>query len=239
MATLPETHKHRSNRLLAALPDAHFAKLRRRLEIVDLKARDTIFHVDDHQEYAYFPHSGVICLMAALRTGLAETALIGCEGFVGLESVLGGERAVHRGLVQLPGSASRITMTALRAALRSSPPLRDLLLHYVRFFLYQALQSVACNGLHPVEAPFARWLLTAYDRNHHRGELNLTHEFMAEVLGVHRPMRDGGGTHAATGGFDPLPSRCHSHHQSRRIGAGSLRMLHDDSTGVEHHRAHR
>jgi CRP-like cAMP-binding protein len=186
MANAPET-THRYNRLLAALPSAHFSKLQRHLEVVDLNARTTLFDVDEPQKYVYFPHSGVICLMARLRTGLAEAALIGSEGFVGLEAVLGGERAAHRGLVQLPGAASRIRVTSLRATLRDSPAVRDLLLCYVRFFLFQALQSVACNGLHAVEARFARWLLTAYDRNRQVSQLNLTQEFMAEVLGVHRP----------------------------------------------------
>jgi len=185
MANAPET-THRYNRLLGALPSVHFAKLQRHLEVVYLNARTTLFDVDEPLKYVYFPHSGVICLMARLRSGLAEAALIGSEGFIGLEAVLGGERAAHRALVQLSGSASRIRISSLRATLRDCPAVRDLLLCYVRFFLFQALQSVACNGLHAVEERFARWLLTAHDRNQ-VSPLNVTQEFMAEVLGVHRP----------------------------------------------------
>lgn len=183
-----ENFAHRSNRLLAQLPEVHFAKLRHHLEIVELSARQTLFDANERQKYVYFLHSGVVCLMAALRTGLAETAFIGSEGFVGLEAVLGGgEHAGSRGLVQLPGTASRIRIAALQATVQECPALRDLLLRYVRFFLFQALQSVACNGLHAVEERFARWLLTAHDRNHQSNQFNLTQEFMADALGVHRP----------------------------------------------------
>jgi len=80
-----------------------------------------------------------------------------------------------------------VSVPALRAAMDRSPAIRDLLLRYVRFFLIQALQSVACNSLHDVDARCAQWLLRAQDRGGEQEPLNLTQEFLAEMLGVQRP----------------------------------------------------
>ncbi len=178
---------HRANRLLAHIPRAGFASLAPHLEVVPLHSRDVLFEAGAPLEAVYFPHSGVICLMAAMRDGVAETAAIGSEGFIGFEAVLGGEAAANRALVQLSGSASRVPVAALRAAMMDVPAIRDLLLRYVRYFLIQALQSVACNTLHEVEERCARWLLMAHDRAGETDTFNLTQEFLAEMLGVHRP----------------------------------------------------
>ncbi len=124
--------------------------------------------------------------MAVLRDGVVETAAVGSEGFIGFEAVLGGGAAANRALVQLSGSASRVSVKALRAAMQSQPAIRDLLLRYMRYFLTQILQSAACSALHEVEERCARWLLMAHDRAG-TDSFNLTQEFLAETLGVHRP----------------------------------------------------
>jgi CRP-like cAMP-binding protein len=124
--------------------------------------------------------------MAALRKGGAETATIGPEGFVGFESLLGGNAASQRVLVQVGGVASRLPIEILTDLARDSAPLRELLLGYVRYFLIQVLQSVACNGLHSVRERCARWLLMAHDRAG-TDSFQLTQEFLAELLGIQRP----------------------------------------------------
>jgi CRP-like cAMP-binding protein len=178
---------HRANRLLARIPPAGFAKLARHLEVVPLTARDVLFEAGTPLRQVYFPHAGVVCLMASMRSGVAEMATVGCEGFIGFEAVLGGQAAANRALVQIDGSASRVSVTALRAAMDRFPAIRDLLLRYIRFFLIQALQSVACNTLHDVDSRCAQWLLRAQDRGGELDSFNLTQEFLAEMLGVQRP----------------------------------------------------
>lgn len=175
------------NRLLGCLTPLDLANLKPHLEVVPLTPREALFEAGRPLDYVYFPHSGVICLMAAMRDHVAETAAIGSEGFVGFESILGGGTVTHRALVQLEGVASRIGVDTLRSIVRDYAPIRELLLRYVHFFLIQALQSVACNGLHEVEERCARWLLTAHDRAGNVDTLNLTQDFLAELLGVHRP----------------------------------------------------
>ena len=136
--------------------------------------------------HAYFPHGGVICLMAAMRKGGAETATVGREGFIGFEALLGSRIASQRVLVQVEGSASRLPIQTLADAAQESASLRGLLLGYVRYFIIQVLQSVACNGLHSVQERFARWLLMAHDRAG-TDSFRLTQEFLADLLGIHRP----------------------------------------------------
>jgi hypothetical protein len=48
-----------------------------------------------------------------------------------------------------------------------------------------AIQSVACNALHAVEARFCRWLLSCQDRTD-SNTIHLTQEFLADMLGVQR-----------------------------------------------------
>ncbi len=183
---MPELERHRANELLSALPKAEFARLAGDLDFVRLTPRTILAEPGTPLKHAYFPHAGVICLMAVLRKGVAETATIGPEGFIGFEALLGGQAESQRILVQVGGPASRISMRKLLAAAEASPLLRNFLLSYVRYLLVQVLQSVACNGLHPMDKRCARWLLMAHDRAR-ADTFGLTHAFFAEMLGVHRP----------------------------------------------------
>lgn len=187
MSGSSDDSEHLKNRLLAALPREVLARLSPHFDVIPLEPRQVLFEGGAPLRHVYFPHSGVICLMASMRDGVAETAAIGSEGFVGFEAMLGGTTAANRALVQLEGTAARVPIAKLHAAAQQYPLVRDLLLGYVRFFLIQALQSVACNTLHTVDERCARWLLMAHDRAGRADTFNLTQEFLAEVLGVHRP----------------------------------------------------
>ena len=57
---------------------------------------------------------------------------------------------------------------------------------YTQVFIAQMMQSTACNALHNVQQRCARWLLMTHDRMHEQ-DFNLSHEFLAVMLGVHRP----------------------------------------------------
>jgi CRP-like cAMP-binding protein len=177
---------HLANRLIAAMPAEVRARLLPHLEIVPLTPRTVLAESGSLLQYAYFPHTGVICLMAALRKGGAETATVGSEGFIGFEVLLGGMTASQRVLVQVAGVASRLPIAILSALAQENPPLRALLLGYVRYFMIQVLQSVACNGVHSVQERCARWLLMAHDRAG-TDSFQLTQEFLAELLGIQRP----------------------------------------------------
>jgi CRP-like cAMP-binding protein len=63
--------------------------------------------------------------------------------------------------------------------------MRDVLLRYTQAFIAQISQNVACNRLHNIDQRIARWLLEVCDRVRHK-DFSLTHEFIAEMLGVRR-----------------------------------------------------
>jgi CRP-like cAMP-binding protein len=68
------------------------------------------------------------------------------------------------------------------------------------------MQGVACNGLHSVEQRCCRWLLSTQDRTG-TPELEITHDFLAQMLGVRRasvsdvlrPLQDEGMIRASRG----------------------------------------
>lgn len=60
-----------------------------------------------------------------------------------------------------------------------------LLLRYAQSFFVQTAQTAACNRLHPMEARLPKWLLTTRDLAE-TDRLDLTHEFVATMLGVRR-----------------------------------------------------
>ena len=186
-AILPPVRDFRANRLLAGLEPAVQTLLAPELQRVTLRPRQLLGEPGSPIEHVYFPHSGVVCLLAAVREGTVETAAIGPEGCLGFEVALGAQRASARAIVQLPGEASRVPVSFLRETLRSCPPLRERLLHFVRYLLIHSFQSAVCNGLHTVQERSAKWLLMAHDRAGRPDTFQLTQESLAEMLGVHRP----------------------------------------------------
>jgi len=71
-------------------------------------------------------------------------------------------------------------------AIEKSTTLHRVFLRYAHTFLNQATRTAVANGRAKIEERLARWLLMAADRLD-GGELPLTHEFLAMMLGVRRP----------------------------------------------------
>jgi len=80
---------------------------------------------------------------------------------------------------------SRIALDVMHEAIRTRPTLQRRVLAYNEALLAQAYHTVACNAVHPVEARCCRWILSTQDRVR-QTDLPLTHEFLAEMLGVQR-----------------------------------------------------
>ncbi|MDB5656457.1 MAG: transcriptional regulator, Crp/Fnr family [Tardiphaga sp.] len=174
------------NHLLAALPREHFALLAPYMTTATFPQNLVLAETGDEVDQIYFPHNGMLSLLAVMRDGKAiETATVGREGAVGAMAGLGLYIAMVRVVVQLPMTCSKISSTNFRKAVATSEPLRNLCIHYNEVLLTQARVTAACNALHPVEARFARWLLQSADRAESH-TVGLTQELMAEMLGVRR-----------------------------------------------------
>ncbi|WP_262266177.1 Crp/Fnr family transcriptional regulator [Microvirga yunnanensis] len=177
---------HRTNRLLAALEPADFAVLEPHLEIVDLRKCTVLYEAGEPIQHTYFPHDAIVSLVEDMEDGrVAEVALFGCEAVFGLLSTFISGEALGRYVVLVPGTASRIPVEQMRRALVLRSRLRRMVAAFNEALLAQVFQAVACNALHPVEARCCRWLLNTHDRID-RDTLPLTHETLAEMLGVQR-----------------------------------------------------
>ncbi|WP_262265681.1 Crp/Fnr family transcriptional regulator [Microvirga yunnanensis] len=185
MSHAPQAN-HRINWLLAALEPEDFAALEPHLEMVELPLKQVLYEAGDPIHYAYFPHHAVVSLVNVLEDGTTvEVALFGRGGVLGLLSALVSREAFGRYVVQMAGTASRIAVERLDEVRNAHPKLRQLIASYGEALLAQTFQILTCNAVHPVEARCCRWILMMHDRAE-QDTLPLTHEFLAEMLGVQR-----------------------------------------------------
>ena len=175
-----------TNRLLNALSPEDHSLLTPHLTLVELEKGRLLYDPGDEIDTVYFPHNTVISLMTLMRNGAAiESATIGREGALGLMSAVAPRQSLSRAIIQVGGRASRMSAAALHDAWTKSAHLRDLVDRHTDALYGHAIQSVACNALHSVEARFCRWLLSCRDRID-VDTVSLTQEFLADMLGVQR-----------------------------------------------------
>jgi len=174
------------NRLLATLPPADFERLAVYLTPITLTLKQFLIEADEPIEAAFFVETGIVSYLAYLEGGEAlEIGVIGSEGMAGLPLILGVDHASVGAMVQLEGTALRITPAALRQAFNESEALRTRLLRYMQALHAQVAQTAVCNNHHTLEERLARWLLMAHDRVD-GDKFTMTHEFMSIMLGVRR-----------------------------------------------------
>ncbi len=176
-----------ANRLLQTLSDSAYDQLAPHLESSDLPRGAVLTQPDQPLTRVHFPVSGLVSVIAVYSDGnTIEMAAVGREGCVGLQGLLGGENATARYIVQVPGTICRITLAQLKTIMDANAEIRQLLNCYVIGFLNQVMVSGACNGAHSLNERLARWLLAMHDREK-TNDVNLTQEFLADMLCVHRP----------------------------------------------------
>ena len=174
------------NKLLSSLPRDQFDLLSPHLLTQSLEQGLVLIEAGDEVEYVYFPHYGMLSLLAVLKDGKAvETATVGREGVVGAMAGLGLYRSLVRVVVQLPIGLTKISATQFRKAAAGSDAICNLCVRYNEILLSQARVTAACNAIYVIEARFCRWLLQSADRAG-SSTVNLTQEFLAEMLGVRR-----------------------------------------------------
>jgi CRP-like cAMP-binding protein len=173
------------NRLLAALPAEEHERLAPHLEPVSLGLGQTLFMPGEQIHHVHFLTTAVVSLLTDLEDGTGmEVGLVGREGVVGISAVLGGSET-KLATVQAPGMSHRLQVGKLQSEFSRGETLQRALLRYTHALMTQISQSVVCNSRHLVEGRLARWLLMFHDRVG-RDEFELTHEFVANMLGVRR-----------------------------------------------------
>lgn len=186
MKALPVPPIPWGNRLLARLPPQELQRLVPHLSFVTMRLHEVLYDFQALIEYVYFPLQSILSALTVMRDGRAiEIANIGREGAAGLAVLTGAPRSPNRMIVQISDGALRMRADVLQKLAAPEGPLRTLLLEHQASFFVQVSQSVACNGLHPIQQRCCRWLLMTHDRLD-SDVLPLTHEFLAMMLGVRR-----------------------------------------------------
>jgi len=176
------------NRLLAALPAADYARILKHLHMSRVVAGRTLQEPGTRVTDVYFPNGGVFSVTNEMRNGaLVEVATVGREGMLGIGVFLGDRAGAGRTFQQVPnGRLPSMTVGRFVKESTAAGPFRDVVALYAQANLLQIMQCTACNALHDVKQRCCRWLLQTQDRVGSKDFL-LKHEFLAIMLGVHRP----------------------------------------------------
>ncbi|MBS3670074.1 MULTISPECIES: Crp/Fnr family transcriptional regulator [Halomonadaceae] len=175
-----------ANQLLVELPEVERNAFMAACETVELSFGEVLLQPTETFTHVYFPIDSFISLIAVVGTdSRLEVAMAGREGMLGMPLVLSVEETQLIALVQGAGSALRMTAESFQRLLPDSPVLHQRLKRYIYVVMTQLATSAACNHFHRIEERLARWLLMTQDRAG-TDQLNLTHEFLAMMLGVRR-----------------------------------------------------
>lgn len=176
----------RQNRILAGIPLAHYARILEHLKPVDLCQGQVFSEAGKPLDFVYFPTSCTVSLVSHTADGdSSELAMIGKDGMVGISLVLGNGSMNHRAVVQCAGQAFRLPSDVFQSELAHCRELQQLSLNYVQALITQMAQSIVCIGHHSVSERLSYWLLFNQDALG-RDQLRVTHETIANMLGVRR-----------------------------------------------------
>jgi len=176
------------NLLLAYLPSAERERLAPYLHKVVLDFQQMLIEPNQQITDIYFPYDAITSTIQETSDGdSVETGLMGVEGFVGVQLWLHAPTTPTRTLVQVPGTAHHMSAADFLHHVRDTDsPLNTLCAKYTHAFLVMTSQTAACNRLHPVNERLCRWLKLVHNRLG-RDEFPIRQEFIAHMLGVHRP----------------------------------------------------
>jgi CRP-like cAMP-binding protein len=174
------------NALIERLPAPARAHLLSGAQQVSLTLAQVLWQPGTPIAHVYFPTRGFVCLITtgAAPSGL-EVGMIGREGMVGVQAVLGSERTPFRAMVLSEGRAWQVATDVLQQHLALHPATKQLLDRYAIFRLNQLATLAHCSRYHEVGPRLARWLLMSQDRAA-SDRFRVTQEALGAMLGVRR-----------------------------------------------------
>ena len=175
-----------ANQLLEHLPAAELRRLLEQCVQVPLRSGQRLSVQDLPTRMLLFPLQGFLSLVTPMDAHPpVQVGMVGREGVVGVQLLLGVATSPVNVRVQEGGQAWGLPAAAVRRQLPSSPALRRLLMRYLLVQLRLSTTAAACLHFHGLQARLARWLLMGQDRAEGNG-FAVTQEGMAHLLGVRR-----------------------------------------------------
>lgn len=179
-----------ANWLLRALPSAAYNAVLPFLEEVGLEHAQILAMPYKPMQYAYFPRGCVLSILVPMQgrgeAQAVEATTVGWEGMVGVPLYLADGIGPDEVVCQIQGPAARITCEDFRRVVGAIPQLRQALDGYALARIGQITRNAGCNRVHSAAKRCARWLLMTRDRVG-GDQFVLTQEFLARMVGVHRP----------------------------------------------------
>jgi len=177
---------HTGNRMLDALPSGELDLLRSHCTLATLDRNDRLHQPGGVIETIHFPVDGIVSLVCMMKDGAGvEAATIGREGMVGSPVFHGVRQASQLAIVQIPGQSYRLPTESFLQLLPELPTLSRLLHRFSVLLFTLAAQNSGCNRKHSIEERCCRWMLMVAERLE-RDTFELTHDFIAQMLGVRR-----------------------------------------------------
>ncbi|HEV2880588.1 MAG TPA: Crp/Fnr family transcriptional regulator [Pyrinomonadaceae bacterium] len=175
-----------ANRLLAHLPKDELELLCPHMERVSVEHGDRVIEPHVPIKDLYFPLNCLLSMVTTMEDGATiESGSIGREGMSGTPVLLDASETTMPTFVQIPGEAIRINAGVVKDLYERGGALKKIINRYIHTVIVVGSQSVACNRLHHIDARLARWLLMSSD-GVGSDEINITHEYLAVMLGVRR-----------------------------------------------------
>lgn len=183
---LRDTSTEIANRLISELPRKESKPFLSACETVQLAFGTILTERNDPIKHIYFPLTSFISTVTSLKGHPAlEMGIIGNEGMYGASVVLGVTTAPMQAVVQGSGTALRMETKQFQRITNDSPVLLRTINRYVYFTMAELSHTATCHHFHEIAQRLARWLLMTHDRAH-ANHFHLTHEFLADMLGVRR-----------------------------------------------------
>lgn len=155
---------------------------------MELTAKQVLYLPNQRITEIYFPENCVLAMLTVMENGATiESATVGREGASWISASFQSPTMPCQTMVSIAGDAYRVPADLVEREIKLNGTFHNTLSHYSHALLIQALRSTACNGLHTLEQRCSRWMLTTLDRTD-IDHFVMTHEFLASLLGVRRPV---------------------------------------------------
>jgi CRP-like cAMP-binding protein len=175
----------KKNFIFRGLPEQAIAQVLSNAELIYLPVRARVYEAEQPIQDVYFPISSVLSIVTLMEDGQQiEIGTVGCEGVSAFPLLMGASSTANDCYCQVPGYTIKISATLFHE-LSIDFKFRQLLDRYLQAYVNMLGQLAACNRLHSIYERCSRWLLLTQDRVH-TNEIELTHEYLAMMLGTGR-----------------------------------------------------